>query len=200
MFSATLSLDHPPLRHLRLDQGLTNSLCCFYCMSAILQAPPRKPPAATAGGMFSGPARMMRRALEASAGCVPSAKDASPVRERDGIETVFVVRAVHTSGPCWSPRFDFGGATARSAKPIFLPATFFFFHQVLELLFSLCCSVSERRLTIRGGFCFLEEAGPRSRREGRCSVCARARVRLFSCARSSTPGSHNRETSSATAE
>lgn len=46
-----------------------------------LQAPPRKIPAAPAAArMFSGPARMMRRALEASGGCVPSAKDVSPVR------------------------------------------------------------------------------------------------------------------------
>ncbi|CAM9396989.1 unnamed protein product, partial [Ectocarpus sp. 13 AM-2016] len=50
------------------------------------KAPPRKPSAvpAAAGGIFSGPARMMRRALEASGGCVPSAKDVSPVADRSG--------------------------------------------------------------------------------------------------------------------
>ncbi|CAM9954006.1 unnamed protein product, partial [Hapterophycus canaliculatus] len=49
------------------------------------KAPPKKTPTASAGGgMFSGPARMMRRALEASGGCVPSANEASPVRRVGG--------------------------------------------------------------------------------------------------------------------
>ncbi|CAB1096720.1 unnamed protein product [Ectocarpus sp. CCAP 1310/34] len=50
------------------------------------KAPPRKPSVVppAAGGIFSGPARMMRRALEASGGCVPSAKDVSPVADRGG--------------------------------------------------------------------------------------------------------------------
>lgn len=56
---------------------------CLLFVLHTLQAPPRKTPSTPAGGMFSGPARMMRRALEASGGCVPSAKDVSPVRRRD---------------------------------------------------------------------------------------------------------------------
>eukprot|EP00752_Nemacystus_decipiens_P001926 g1855.t1 len=47
-----------------------------------VKASPRKTPAAPAAGIFSGPARMMRRALEASGGCVPLAKDASPEASR----------------------------------------------------------------------------------------------------------------------
>ncbi|CAM9282237.1 unnamed protein product [Pylaiella littoralis] len=43
-----------------------------------MKAPPRKTTVTPSGGMFSGPARMMRRALEASKACVPPASDVSP--------------------------------------------------------------------------------------------------------------------------
>lgn len=66
------------LSPLLLAQGLAHSPADV-SMIHVLQAP-RRTPAAPAGGMFSGPARMMRRALEASGGCVPSGKDESPVR------------------------------------------------------------------------------------------------------------------------